>query len=104
MNLKKNFIRINIIVSFILLVTFLIIFFTILNKVSDLDVDYFYFQILYVITGISLVQLVVFLIYFFAKFKSINYKTVLSLLFLIAVLLTEIKFLFRIIGGFLGDM
>lgn len=102
MNIKKNFIRNNIIVSLILLTTFLVIFFTKLFKIDD--VNHLYFEVSYVIAGLSLLQVIVFLIYFFGKIKSTNYKKILSLVILIVIVFIEVKLLLIMMGAFLGDM
>lgn len=104
MVLKNKFIRNNILLSLFLFTLFIIDFCIIISKVDDLDIAYIYIQILYGIIVISAIQFIVCLLYSLLKIKSINIKTIISLILLLIIPLFEFRFLFSALAGFLGDM
>ena len=100
----KKFWVINITIATLMLIVFFLIIITIFNTADNLDINIVYFQSLFYIICLTVIQFIVGLVYYIIKIKQHSLWTILALFYLICLFLLEISISFGLLGGFLGDM
>lgn len=100
--MRKFWIR-NLIGGTVFFIVFFVMIFTIVMRVENLDVDYIYFQIIYVLISIAVLQFIFCLVVSMVKLKKQSYKTILILLYFLSIIFIEISTSLALMGGFLGD-
>ena len=97
----RKFWFINVSIATLLLVGFfLLIFF----EINNLDVDFVYFKLLVIIICLTVIQFLFSLIYYIVKIRQHSLWVILALIYFLSIIFLEVKILFALMGGFLGDM